>query len=122
MKIIPVLKCRDMKESIFFYTAILDFKIKYPDSPEDVVVNLVNGDAEIQLSVLGGDGVFGSAINVRVEEVDNLFKKYMERGLDTSKKKESPVHQSPLDQTWGVREFYVTDPNGNTLRFGKEIE
>jgi hypothetical protein len=42
------------------------------------------------------------------------------------KKLESPVHQGPLDQSWGIREFYVTDPNGNTLRFqeliGKDIE
>ncbi|WP_432327650.1 hypothetical protein ACRQ5D_30765 [Mucilaginibacter sp. P25] len=31
--------------------------------------------------------------------------------------KESPVHQGPTDQTWGTREFYVTDTDGNTLRF-----
>jgi hypothetical protein len=28
----------------------------------------------------------------------------------------------PIDQSWGMREFYVTDPSGNTLRFGKFIE
>ena len=39
------------------------------------------------------------------------------RGLDPSGKPDSPVHQGPLDQTWGTREFYVDDPDGNTLRF-----
>jgi len=27
------------------------------------------------------------------------------------------VHLGPVDQTWGTREFYVTDLEGNTLRF-----
>jgi len=27
------------------------------------------------------------------------------------------VHQGPVDQTWGAREFYADDPSGNTVRF-----
>jgi hypothetical protein len=27
------------------------------------------------------------------------------------------VHEGPLDQSWGTREFYVDDPDGNTIRF-----
>ncbi len=68
-----------------------------------------------------GDSLFGCALNVRVDDVEELFKKYLQRGLDTSGKDGSPVHQGPLDQTWGRREFYVNDPNGNTLRFGSPI-
>jgi catechol 2,3-dioxygenase-like lactoylglutathione lyase family enzyme len=123
MKIIPVLKCRDMKESISFYTRVLGFE---PEDPEanlsSPVINLKKGDAEIQLSVLSGDGAFGSAVNVLTAGVDDLFKTFAERGLDTSRMKESPVHQGPIDQSWGMREFYVTDPNGNTLRFGEPIK
>lgn len=123
MKMIPILRCKDMKESIAFYTKILDFELRYPNSSsEDWVVNLVNGEAEIQLTRLEQDQPLGLAVNVRVEDVDELFEKYLKRGLSTSNKEESPVHQRPLNQSWGVREFYVTDPNGNTLRFGKPIE
>ena len=123
MKIIPIIKCRNMKESISFYTGILDFQLKDPGSTdEDWVVDLINGEAEIQLSILEGDGGFRMAVNVLVDDVDGLFKKYVERGLDTSNKEGSPVHQGPVDQSWGMREFYVTDSNGNTLRFGKPIE
>ena len=25
--------------------------------------------------------------------------------------------REPIDQSWGTREFYVDDPDGNTLRF-----
>src|SRR5438477_12190220 len=27
------------------------------------------------------------------------------------------VHEGPIDQSWGTREFYVDDPDSNTLRF-----
>jgi catechol 2,3-dioxygenase-like lactoylglutathione lyase family enzyme len=121
MKVVPIMRCKDMEESLSFYTGVLDFELKYPESSaKDWVVDLISGEAEIQLS--RGDGIFGNPVNVNVQDVDALFKKYLDRGLDTSGKPESPVHQGPLDQTWGMREFYVNDPNGNTLRFRKPID
>jgi len=115
MKAIPIIRCRSMRESIVFYTRVLDFKIKYAGaSSEDPVVVIVNGTAELQLSII--DGVFGTPVNIRVDDIDGLFQKYLSRGLNTAAKKESPVHQGPLDQSWGTREFYVNDPSGNTLR------
>lgn len=118
MKVIPILKCSDLHRSLGFYTGVLDFTQKYPEErPEDWPIHLVNDGVEIQLS---HEGHFGTPINIRLAsaaEVDSLFAKYSARGLDTSAKRESPVHQGPLDQTWGMREFYVNDPDGNTLRF-----
>ena len=109
-----------MEESIFFYTHILDFEKKDPTDDSEVR-DLIKGEAEIQLSVLQGDGMFGTVVNVRVDDIDDLFRKFVARGLDTNRPG-SPVHQGPLDQSWGMREFYVPDPDGNTLRFGKPIE
>jgi uncharacterized glyoxalase superfamily protein PhnB len=121
MKTIPLLRCKAMKEAIKFYTEILDFQLKYADeSEEDSVVDLVNGEAEIQLTTI--EGMYGIAINVNVDELDNLFQKYINRGLIVPNNPNSPVHNGPIDQTWGMREFYVTDPSGNTLRFRKPIE
>ena len=118
MKIIPIIKCRNLEASIPFYTTILGFELKEPDTDSaSPVVDLIKGEAQLQLSILDGDSKFGCAVNIVVEEVDELFRTFVERGLDTSNKQESPVHQGPLDQTWGTREFYVDDPNGNTLRF-----
>lgn len=122
MKAIPILYCRDMQEAIHFYTGVLDFKLKYAESSaDDLVIDLINGDAEIQLTRLEGDQKAGVAVNICVSGVDVLFQKYLMRGLDTSQKSESPVHQGPVNQTWGKREFYVTDPSGNTLRFGTPL-
>lgn len=122
MKMIPIFRCSDMKKSIAFYTGILDFELKDSDaSPEDWVVVLVKGEAELLLTSVEGDQKVGIAANALVKDMDSLFEKYVKRGLDTSNKKSSPVHQSPVNQSWGNREFYVTDPDGNTLRFVQPI-
>jgi catechol 2,3-dioxygenase-like lactoylglutathione lyase family enzyme len=118
MKMIPLFRCRNMKAAIAFYTGILDFELKESGaSADDRVVLLKNGEAELMLTILEGDQQMGIAANVLVQDIDRLFEKYVQRGLDTSAKKNSPIHQGPLNQSWGNREFYVTDADGNTLRF-----
>lgn len=116
---IPVFHVSNMKKSFDFYKNILGFDLKHGESSDDPVVNLANDFAEIQLSSI--DGTDRAVVNVRVDDVDGLFEIFLKRGLDTSNKKQSPVHQGPLDQTWGMREFYVTDADGHTLRFGKPL-
>jgi len=76
---------------------------------------------ELQITTHESESLFGSVVYVWVPDVDILFAKYKSRGLDTFGKLNSPVHQGPVDQTWGRREFYVTDADGNTLRFCQPI-
>ncbi len=123
MKMIPLFKCRNLKDAVDFYTCILDFELKYADPAANDWggADLINTDVELQLTTYESDTLYGSVVNVWVDDVDGLFNKYLERGLDTSHKKNSPVHQGPLDQTWGTREFYVTDTDGNTLRFCRSL-
>ncbi|MBX2914183.1 MAG: VOC family protein [Cyclobacteriaceae bacterium] len=111
-----------MKEAIDFYTLVLDFQLKYQQaSANDWVVDLVNAGAELMLTCLADDQKAGINVYVRVNEVDYLFQKYVSRGLVIPNNPDSPVHNGPLNQSWGMREFYVTDPSGNTLRFGCEM-
>ena len=121
MKIVPLLKVRNINEAVTFYLTIHNFKLKYPDEELNVFcVDLINDEAELQLTET--DGIFGVAIYVYVDDVDELFEKYINRGLVTPKKNNSPVHDGPINQTWGMREFYVTDADGNTLRFTTPIK
>ena len=116
-KLVPILNTSDLQRSLSFYTEVLDFTIAPWDADlSSPVIDLLREDAKIQLTVLG-EVPTGIAFNVEVEDVDELFRYYKDRGLDTSGRLNSPVHQGPLDQSWGTREFYVTDPDGNTLRF-----
>ena len=120
MKIIPLLRCNDLKEAISFYTNVLDFTLKYPsESDDEWVIEIINNDAEIILASM--DGTPRISIYVRVDDVNAIFKKYVDRGLIVPNNPNSPVHNSPIDQTWGLREFYVNDPSGNTLRFATRI-
>jgi catechol 2,3-dioxygenase-like lactoylglutathione lyase family enzyme len=107
-----------MQAAINFYTGVLNFDLKYPEATaSDGVVDLVIENAELQLTIYESSSVFGSVANIWINNVDSLFQLYLSRGLDISGKENSPVHQGPTNQTWGTREFYVTDSDGNTLRF-----
>jgi catechol 2,3-dioxygenase-like lactoylglutathione lyase family enzyme len=121
MKIVPVIKCADLHRSLRFYTEVLDFQFKWPSNKDlemaNGVLDLIRDGAEIQLSRHAGDGVFGSVNRVFVDDVDERYATFCARGLDTTRRPDSPVHTAPIDQTWGLREFAVTDPDGNGLYF-----
>jgi catechol 2,3-dioxygenase-like lactoylglutathione lyase family enzyme len=119
MKVVPLIKCRDIDESIKFYTSILGFDLvgRWPSTGSLAYSIITKGEIEINLSTHSGDGAFENDLIIIVENVDEVFQTLLANGLDTSHKRESPVHQTPLDQTWGTRELYVDDPSGNTIRF-----
>ena len=103
MAIIPTLRSSDTRGSIAFDTTVA-------------------GDT-VLVSSHSGDGAFGQAIVVIVDDVDALVHKFTARGLVTPGNPEVPteVHEGPVDQTWGTREFYVDDPDDNTVRFVQRL-
>jgi len=121
MAIIPTVRCRNMRASLAFYTRVLDFeRVDGDDTLDDPCFNALSraGD-QLFLSSHGGDGEFGQVIVVPTDNVDAVFRKFRQRGLLTPGNPDAPehVHDGPIDQSWGTREFYVDDPDGNTLRF-----
>jgi catechol 2,3-dioxygenase-like lactoylglutathione lyase family enzyme len=117
MAIIPTVRCNQLKAAVDFYTNVLDFRRMDSDELADpAFVTLSRAGDTLFLSSHAGDGKVGQAIVVLTEDIDALFRKFTERGL-VPPKRDSPVHHGPVDQTWGTREFYVDDPDGNTLRF-----
>src|SRR5215470_7837489 len=119
MAIIPTVRCKNMRRSLEFYTGILDFeRVDGDESLDDPSSSvLTRGGDRLFLSSHRGDGEYGQAIVIETHDVDELFRALRRRGLRTPGNPNSPVHEGPLDQTWGTREFYVDDPDGNTLRF-----
>jgi catechol 2,3-dioxygenase-like lactoylglutathione lyase family enzyme len=117
MAIIPTVRCRDINAAVRFYTQVLDFTLADDDdSLAFGFATLTRAGDRLFLSSGAGDGEFGQAIVVMTEDIDALFAKFLSRGL-VRPDSEGPVHQGPTNQTWGTREFYVDDPDGNTLRF-----
>ena len=121
MAIIPTVRCSNMSKSLAFYTGVLDFEcVDGADDTDDPAFSaLVRHGDPLFLSSHRGDGEYGQAIVVTTREVDAVFRTFRERGLRTPGNPDAPqaVHEGPIDQSWGTREFYVDDPDGNTLRF-----
>ena len=120
MAIIPTVRCRNMETSIAFYTNVLDFDcVEHGGDGDPTFSVLMRAGSLLILSSHGGDGTFGQAICVVTDSVDALFHRFRARGLKTPGNPDAPtaVHEGPIDQSWGTRELYVDDPDGNTLRF-----
>lgn len=120
MSIIPTIRCSRMQTSIAFYTNVLDFQcVEHGGDDDPTCSALMRGGSLLLLSSHRGDGTFGQAIVVVTDNVAALFRKFRTRGLKTPGNPDAPgeVHEGPIDQSWGTRELYVDDPDGNTLRF-----
>jgi catechol 2,3-dioxygenase-like lactoylglutathione lyase family enzyme len=121
MAIIPTVRCRSMKNSLAFYTGVLDFeRVDGDDDLNDPSFSVLSREGhQLILSSHGGDGSFGQAVAITTDDVNALFRKFRDRGLNTPGDPNAPraVHEGPIDQSWGTREFYVDDPDRNTLRF-----
>lgn len=56
-----------------------------------------------------GDGLSGGVFNFLVHSVDALHAEFVKKGV--------PITVEPVNQTWGTREMYVKDADGNSIRF-----
>jgi predicted enzyme related to lactoylglutathione lyase len=69
----------------------------------------------VQLTVMSGDATAPVApdVSIEVEDVDAVFSRAEERGLEI-------VHPV-TDEPWGVRRFFVRDPNGAIINVMQHI-
>ena len=120
MSLIPTLRCRKLEASVAFYTQLLDFNcVEHGGNTDPSFAVLMRNGSLLILSSHGGDGEYGQVVTVVTDSVDTVFRRFRARGLKTRGNPDASaaVHDGPLDQSWGTREFYVDDPDANTLRF-----
>src|SRR5689334_8962246 len=123
MSLVPMMRCRDLRASVAFYTGVLDFaRDAADDDPNELDFITLSREGD-RLALSRDDGVFGTVVVVTTTDVDVLCRRFRTRGLHTPGNPDAPqhVHEGPIDQTWGTREFYVEDPDGNTLRFTQQL-
>jgi catechol 2,3-dioxygenase-like lactoylglutathione lyase family enzyme len=121
--LIPVLIVRDISEAITFLTQLLDFELAFA-SPEEApfYAVLTRGSDELHLNLTPAHGRFGGAsVIILSDDVDMLLTRFKARGLSLPTRANSPVHEGPVDQSWGTREVYIDDPSGNTLVFQQRL-
>jgi len=78
-------------------------------APEPACLGLRRDGVALHVSSFSGDGVAGGVASFQVREVDALFAEFTSRGV--------LIELEPCDQSWGNREMYVRDADGNSLRF-----
>lgn len=123
-RVVPILRVSDAARAEAFYADRLGFAVdfRYAAGPGGPVYLGLSLDGQpLHLSTFSGDSAPGAAVYVYVDDVDALVRRVRAAGLSTPGRPESPVEDGPVDQAWGMREFYVRDPDGNVLRFGSPL-
>jgi catechol 2,3-dioxygenase-like lactoylglutathione lyase family enzyme len=116
--LIPTFAVRDIAAAAAFYTDVLDFTVSVLMSPEEPFYAVLERDGdELHLTKAPDERPKGATAIVVCADVDALFQQFVARGLKVPPRPQSPVHEGPLNQTWGTREVYIDDPDGNTLCF-----
>ena len=111
---IPVLHVSSSVAAEEFYCKRLGFRLEFANrlvaaTPDPCYMGLSRDGVWLHVSSLSGDGVSGGAVNLVVDDVDALHAEFVA--------KQVPIAVGPVDQTWGTREMYVKDTDGNSLRF-----
>jgi catechol 2,3-dioxygenase-like lactoylglutathione lyase family enzyme len=111
---IPVLHVSSAAAAEEFYCKRLGFTqrfaYRFDDAqPDPCYMGLTRDEVRLHVSSFPGDGVFGGVVFLVVKDVDALHAELKTKGV--------PIDLKPTDQTWGNREMYVRDPDGNSIRF-----
>lgn len=114
---IPVFRCADLEAALGFYVHVLGATVRWRDHTGQGpgYAALEWRGHELHLSSHAGDGAPGAVACLALPDVDEAHAALLAAGW-TPRPERGPVHTSPTDQTWGLRELYVVDPDGNVLR------
>lgn len=115
--VVPILRSFDEGKAREFYVTWLGFQVDWehrfePDTP--LYMQVSRGDCVLHLSEHHGDGTPGTAIRIRVDELEAYFAELQSRPY-------KHYRPSLQDQSWGSRELTVQDGAGNKLTFYREL-
>jgi uncharacterized glyoxalase superfamily protein PhnB len=114
---IPVLHVGNSIAAENFYCDKLGFRLQFAmrpveGKPDPCYLGVVRNGVVLHISSFSGDAVPGGVVNLMVDDVDALYAEFVSQKVQ--------IALTPTDQTWGNREMYVRDLDGNCLRFIRE--
>ena len=114
---IPVLHVSSSEAAEKFYGDKLGFEKRFAYRPDEskadpCYTGFAGDNAFVHVSSFSGDSVAGCAVYLIVDDVDALHAEFASRGIE--------VGLELTDQSWGNREIYIEDPDGNSIRFVQE--
>ena len=113
-RVIPNIKSERFEESRKFYGEFLGFDIAMDMGWIVTFASPSNPTAQVTLLAEPGSAAPHPQISIEVADVDSIYAKAVARVLD--------IVYPLTDEPWGVRRFFVTDPNGvviNVMSHGK---
>ena len=96
-----------MADSQKFYTEFLGMQLAMDMGWIQTFVSPQNQTAQITLLQSTGQAVPNPNLSIEVEDVDSAHAKAVEMGY--------PIVYPLTDEPWGVRRFFVSDPNGQII-------
>ena len=111
---IPVLHVARSAAALAFYRDKLGFAVQFAyranEAEQDpCYMGLKRDAAWIHVSSFAGDAVSGGVVYLVVKDVDAVHRLLQAGSVE--------VDLEPTDQSWGNREMYVKDTDGNSVRF-----
>jgi len=111
---IPLVHVSNAAAAEEFYCKRLGFRREFAHRaneamPDPCYMGITRDGIWMHVSSFSGDGVSGGVVNLIVENVDALHAEFVAKGI--------PIAVKPVDQTWGTREMYVKDADGNSIWF-----
>jgi catechol 2,3-dioxygenase-like lactoylglutathione lyase family enzyme len=114
----PILRIFDIAKAHEFYAGFLGFEVQWEhrfadDAP--LYTEVSRDGCVLHLSEHHGDASPGSAVRVRVEDIDALHRELIGRNYRFAR-------PGLCETPWKTREISVADPFGNRLHFFEEAE
>jgi catechol 2,3-dioxygenase-like lactoylglutathione lyase family enzyme len=111
---IPLIHVTNAAAAEEFYCNRLGFRREFahredPAKSDPAYLGISRDGIRMHISSFSGDGRSGGVVNFLVESVDALHAEFVKNGV--------PIAVEPVNQTWGTREMYVKDADGNSIRF-----
>jgi uncharacterized glyoxalase superfamily protein PhnB len=102
---VPNIKSERPTESRDFFVNLLGFEVAMDIGWVSTLASPTNPSA--QVTIIGNDDPAAPGISVEVADVDAVYAKAVEQGLEIA---------YPLrDEEWGVRRFMLREPSGVTV-------
>jgi catechol 2,3-dioxygenase-like lactoylglutathione lyase family enzyme len=114
LKATPLVHVNSSEAAEAFYGTQLGFTLAWqyrPQAPaaDPGYLGFERDGVELHVSSFSGDGVVGGVTSFEVRDVDALYEEFKIKGV--------AFELPPCDQSWGNREMYLRDADGNSIRF-----
>jgi len=106
-RVVPDIRSSHMDESRVFYVDFLGLNVGMDMGFIMTFVSPTNPTAQLSVVRDDGDSMLLPDVSVEVADVDQVHARALERHIE--------IVYPLTDEPWGVRRFFVVDPNGTIL-------